>query len=343
MACIIMQRALHPCSKRAFSSWSKKTFLPILYDFDYAKITSQHFWDMMDYVEDDDLKKIEETITKDIFHSMRPDLDLLLYDYTNFFTFIDSSNNRCAIAQRGKNKQKRNDLRQFSLALLITRDFKIPIFSDIYAGNTADAKEFSATIPKIQERLKLLSKSIEDITLVFDKGSNSKDNFTKIKNINYVASLSVFHDEELKKIPFSDFKEISITQDGEKVAFPVYRTNKEIWGKKRTIVMYKSGPLYEGHVKGFNRDLSRTKEELETLKESVKNGYYKKNNQKRNWTPEILRERVESIINKQFVREVITFEILKKKDKTYDLSYEAESSQMLFLEERVFGKIILIT
>ena len=46
---------------------------------------------------------------------------------TNFATFIDSGNDKAPIAQRGKAKQKRADLRLAGLGLVVTRDGGIPL------------------------------------------------------------------------------------------------------------------------------------------------------------------------------------------------------------------------
>jgi len=46
---------------------------------------------------------------------------------TNFATFIDTANGRAPIAQRGKAKQKRADLRLVGLGLVVTRDGGIPL------------------------------------------------------------------------------------------------------------------------------------------------------------------------------------------------------------------------
>ena len=45
---------------------------------------------------------------------------------TNFATYIDSTNDRALIAQRGKAKQKRSALRLVGLALVVTRDGGVP-------------------------------------------------------------------------------------------------------------------------------------------------------------------------------------------------------------------------
>ena len=54
------------------------------------------------------------------------DLSGLVLDMTNFATYIDSTNDRAPIAQRGKAKQKRTDLRLVGLALVVTRDGGVP-------------------------------------------------------------------------------------------------------------------------------------------------------------------------------------------------------------------------
>lgn len=348
MACIVTQRALSPGSKMAFSDWCKKTYLPMLYDFDYKKISSSHFWDMMDYVKDEHLQQIEQELTNDIVSNFNLNLDLLLYDYTNFFTYINTTNEKNSIAQRGKNKQKRNDLRQFSLALLVNREFRIPLFSDIYSGNTADANEFSSTIDTINERLQSLAKGVEDITIVFDKGSNSKENFNKIKGMHYVASFSVSHDKELKKIPFSKFNDLIIKKaknvDEEDTKLLCYGPiTKNIWGQKRTVVMYKSEALYEGQLKGLLSDLEKVKAELLKLKKSAAMGTYKKKGKDIPWTYELLELKIEGVINKQFVRDTVDFNILKISNNKFKITYEINSNKMTYLKERVLGKRILIT
>ena len=205
MSLIVFQRAIRPGSKRAFSSWVKKTFLPMMYDFDYKKVNSQHFWDSMEHVSKNHIEQIELEIAKKIINDYYLELDLLLYDYTNFYTHIATTNKDNTIAQRGKNKQKRNDLRQFCLALMIVKGLKAPIFSDIYKGNKSDSNEFKDSIIKIKDRLLSLSTQIESVTIVFDKGSNSEDNFNLLKNMNYIAAFSVYHDKELRDISYKEF------------------------------------------------------------------------------------------------------------------------------------------
>lgn len=61
---------------------------------------------------------------------------VILYDCTNYFTYIDTLNDRNTEAQRGCNKQGRHNLRQ--LAVAVTPDFHIPLFHALYPGNLND-------------------------------------------------------------------------------------------------------------------------------------------------------------------------------------------------------------
>jgi len=67
------------------------------------------------------------------------DLAGLALDMTSFATYIDSANERAPIAQRGKARQKRTDLRLVGLALVVTGDGGIPIVSHAYAGQHSPA------------------------------------------------------------------------------------------------------------------------------------------------------------------------------------------------------------
>ncbi len=339
MMLIIFQRAIHPESKRAFGSWAKKTFLPTMYNFDCNKTNSQHFWDMMDYVSKNHVEKIEFEIAKKIICDYKLELDLLLYDYTNFFTYVATTNTRNTIAQRGKNKQKRNDLRQFCLALMIVKGLKMPIFSDIYEGNKSDSNEFKDSINKIKSRLLLLSQQIESVTIVFDKGSNSDANFKLIEDINYIAAFSVYHDKELKNISYNEFYNLEKGDENLKC----YRTQKKIWGTNRTVVMYKSETLYEGQLRGFEEDIKKTKEAIKKLEKKVLQGYYIKKKKKKKWSNDILERDADSIINKQFVRDIVEYKITKLENDNFKIKFKFSTKKKEELKNKVLGKKILIT
>src|SRR5437762_4627307 len=79
----------------------------------------------------------------------------LCFDCTNFDTFIDRRTT-AELAQRGHAKSKRIDLRVVGLALLVSTDFHIPLFSRVYPGNQPDSVTFgsvteSGWLPRSEE------------------------------------------------------------------------------------------------------------------------------------------------------------------------------------------------
>ena len=71
----------------------------------------RRFWDAMHQVTMEQLTKIEERIALAMVEEFGLGISTLALDMTNFATYIDSGNKKAPIAQRGKAKQKRTDLR----------------------------------------------------------------------------------------------------------------------------------------------------------------------------------------------------------------------------------------
>ena len=120
------------------------------------------------------------------------DLSGLVLDMTNFATFIDSANERAPIAQRGKAKQKRTDLRLVGLAPGRHPRRRDPAgVARLRRGppgrhpvrHRASTNSSPATAPWPHE--------VESLTVVYDAGQNSADNHAQIEaaGIGFVGSL----------------------------------------------------------------------------------------------------------------------------------------------------------
>ncbi len=168
-------RACRPLSKRAFAAWAATTSLGRLAGTDVVKLTSQHFWDQMDTVSAARLTAIEGALVRRVVAQERIAPDTLFYDTTNFFTFIDSTNHRPKLAQRGRNKQKRHDLRQFGLALVVSREGQLPLFHLLYEGDRPDVRIFPEVLTSVRTRLEqVFGATPPPVTLIYDKGNVSR-------------------------------------------------------------------------------------------------------------------------------------------------------------------------
>jgi hypothetical protein len=85
-----------------------------------SRWTDARIWDNMSRIDEASLQRIESDLSRTAVSRFELDLHFLLFDCTNFFTFIDSFNDRCEMAQRGKSKEGRANLRIVGLALLVT-------------------------------------------------------------------------------------------------------------------------------------------------------------------------------------------------------------------------------
>ena len=93
-----------------------------------------------------ELEEISRRIALRIAAASGLDISSVALDMTNFATFIDTANGKAPIAQRGKAKQKRSDLRLVGLGLVVTRDGGIPLTWHAYPGDRPDVTQFPAMI-----------------------------------------------------------------------------------------------------------------------------------------------------------------------------------------------------
>jgi len=273
-----IHRAIKPDSKRAFASWAKQTTLHELIAFNPERMDSQYFWEQIDTITEEQMEEVEKEITQKLCALGLLFSKLLFYNLTNLFTYIATTNERSELAQRGRNKQKRHDLRQFGLLQVATREFLIPVLSPVYEGNKSDQELFISSLTKIRKMLSELNLELEEFTIVFDKGSNSKNNFKELdqSKLPYVASLTATYHEDLLAIPLSHYQTVIVNGKD----YLCYRTKKKIWGKDkdRTIVITPSEKLRQGQLRGLKQALTKTQRELQELKQKLNSPKLKSEN-----------------------------------------------------------------
>ena len=111
LALAALNRVVAPCSKLAFADWRATTAGPRFTKIPATVLDHRRFWDAMHAVRLEDLQEISRRIALAMVAEFGPDCSSVALDMTNFATFIAPGNPRAPIAQRGKAKQKRADLR----------------------------------------------------------------------------------------------------------------------------------------------------------------------------------------------------------------------------------------
>jgi transposase len=250
-------RLVEPCSKAAFADWWATTAGPRWVRVSEAALDHRRFWEAMDRLGETDLAAIEAELGRRMVAEFDLDLSGLVLDMTNFATFIDSSNGAAPIAQRGKAKQKRVDLRLVGLALVVTRDGGVPLLSHAYPGDRPDVTQFSTVIEALLARYRDLCQGVSSLTVVYDAGQNSADNHDMVEEsgIGFVGSLPPSDHPDLLAIGKRRYR----TVDAERL--PGVRcvdTTVTALGVTRRAVLTHSTTLHTAQSRGFDQTLAQS-------------------------------------------------------------------------------------
>jgi transposase len=335
-----INRAVSPTSKLHFADWYRQTALTRLLPADPATLSSQNFWNHMNLVTAEHVLECEKQITQRLIQRFQLDLRALVYDGTNFFTYINTRT-PAALPQRGHNKQKRGDLRQVSLGLLVSADFHIPLFHKVYAGNVNDSTEFRSITEELSTHYRQLAESCDHITLVFDKGNNSEEAFASLHNtpFHFVGSLVPSQHSELLAISRQQFQ--TLTQPGLE-GVEVYRTQKKVFGQARTVVMTFNQNLHDGQLQGLTAHLSKARRKLRGLQTQLqrrRDGKIKGGNAP---TLDSVKKQIHTICSAQFVEKILHAEVREVR-KGLELTFRTDQATLDRLCRVQFGKTILFT
>ncbi len=150
LALAALNRLAGPCSKLGFERWWKTTAADRFTKTGAPALDHRRFWDAMHAVSLEQLEQISQAIALRIVGLSGLDCSSVALDMTNFATFIDTGNGKAPVAQRGKAKQKRSDLRIVGLGLVVTRDGGIPLTWHAYPGDRPDVTQFATMIGQLR-------------------------------------------------------------------------------------------------------------------------------------------------------------------------------------------------
>jgi transposase len=333
-------RCSSPTSKSKIGEWYDWTILPRVMKIDPKHLTSQRFWDNMDLITEEEIVELQVALAKKVVELYQVDLRVLLYDATNFFTYIDT-NNTCTLPQRGHNKQKRNDLRQIGLALMVSREAGIPLFFDVYQGNESDQVEFDRFIRELVKQFNDIFTACDDLTIVCDKGNNSKKNLQMVDNspFHFVASLSPSHIKGILAIPLEKYQDCQNERlSGQKY----YITKDKVFAAERTVVSVYNPALLEGQLQGIYNNLSKTQNLLNLLQDKLL-AWKNVSRKGKRPTAASVEKQVQKILIRQHMKTLINYTVQDVDNKWVDLQYSVDNQAFDELLNTYLGKTILFT
>lgn len=331
---ILLNKIIDPKSKNSINKWYEKSVICKLLPIEYSKLSGQFFFDLMRELNQKKIERIEYRMAKNI--KKVEEMDSILCDMTHIETYIGEHEGNI-LPQRGRTM---NGRRIVNLALMITRKNSIPLFHIPYPGNINDVTEFAEIVKILEKRYSFLTAHGKNkITIMIDKGNNSEGNINGLDDAGYyfIGRLRPSAYSDLLNKPLTEFK------DKYNKNIKSYSIIKEIYGKKRKLVVKFDKNSFDKSYKEFMDLIERRKKEIQDLQRNVN---YKlrhgKNNSKLFWSKkENVEKAIKRILDKKPTKNLFNFN-LKHNENEIDIKITINKKEY---DERLnfIGKYILFT
>lgn len=286
----VMNRMVDACSKRALPDWLASTAIQFIRPVDTDALNSQRYWERWSRVNQEHIEKISLAFFQKISALEKSKPECFLFDTTNYYTYM-ASDTESDLAKRGKNKEGKDWLRQVGVALLVSKDNRLPLFYHDYEGNCHDSKIFQTILDQVMSAMDRFGKK-GGLTLVFDKGMNSEDNFALIdsnERIHFITTYSTAYSEDLVRVKLTRFEPVDTPKNRrlaemgkEDDRLLAFRTSGEYWEKERAVVVTYNPRTAAKQRYSFDRKLIELQQTLIYLKGRVQT-------QKSHWTdPDVI-------------------------------------------------------
>ena len=173
-----LNRLCDPTSKMDCIRWKETVYEPL-----WDKIQLHELYRALDWLMDN-----KEKIEYQMFHNIRDvfnqNTDLMLFDTTSV-SYWGKGENAPELLKHGHSKEKRNDLKQLIVALLMT-DGGIPVGHEVYPGNQVDVTSFPKIIAKVNKKFNL-----KRVVWVCDRGMISQSNIELLDSIKHEYIIGV--------------------------------------------------------------------------------------------------------------------------------------------------------
>ena len=342
LALAALNRLAAPCSKLRFAEWWATTAAPRFTKIPATVLDHRRFWDAMHAATLEQLEAAGQAITLRAVQASGLDCSSVALDMTNFATFIDTQNKRAPVAQRGKAKQKRADLRLVGLGLVVTRDGGIPLTWHTYPGDKPDVTQFPDMITQLLARYQAVcgrsgvAAEAAGMTVVFDAGQNSEANFAHLAaaGLSWIGSVPASDCPDLLALPASARSIVDADRFGQLTACD---TRRQAYGAGRRAILTHSPELHQAQAAGFGgTTLAKAGKKLDEMAATLARGRTRRPRDK-------VEAEITAITARPWVRRVITWQLTGDQPRDFRLTWQVDAAARTALEEEIFGKHVLIT
>jgi len=331
-------RATWPKSKRAFAEWYQSTVLARLVPAAAEELSSQRFWDHMDVFEEIHVAPLQEALLARIREHFPLGERFLVYDTTNYYTFIHTFNSRPSLPQRGRNKQKRADLRQISLALVVDEEQGLPLYYRCYEGNTPDVVALGASLKGMLGPF-CPQHTSPHLTLILDKGNVSRDNFTALSkaHFSFLAAIPAGWVRQLSQGALKGYQPLSLP-DGRRVK--VYaQPQARLLGIAGKLLVSFSPRFYRRQVRTLDLLQRKADQKLRTLQATIQEAVARN----RPRTEQAVRREMSRALRHDRLKDFCSPTLRLHHGAVEALSWEWDRRKKRAIKHGTFGRTVLFT
>ena len=333
-----LNRVAWPKSKRAFAEWYQDTVLARLVPASRDELSSQRFWDHMNLFEPEHFAPIQRELLHKIQQRFCLGEQFLVYDTTTYYTFIHTFNSRPSLPQRGKNKQKRTDLRPLSLALVVDEERGLPLYYRCYEGHVTDVVALSTSLQEMLGHFLPQSASAR-LTLVLDKGNVSRDNFKALLHaqFSFLAAIPAGWVRQLYQVSLKEYQPLTLP-DGRRIK--VYgQPNKQLGGILGKLLVSFSPRFYRSQVRTLDLLQRKAQQQLLQLHASIQQAVARK----RPRTEKAVRQEVTQVVRLDRLKDFFSFTLRVDQGKVQELCWQWDRHKKRQMKHHDLGKTVLFT
>jgi transposase len=212
------------------------------------------------------------------------------------------------------------------LAQVVDQLTQLPLAHVLYEGARSDMKTFAEFLKPVRKHLLELTGQPDQLTLVFDAGSSSRQNLEDMQY--YVTAVRPSSHLALLEQAAGELCEVQLTSGATARA---WRTSRVIAGQRREVVVVFSAKLHAGQIRGLHQTLSKSWREFEQMGSFART------------TVETAKRKLEKLRKRQYLHSLFCYRI--DQDRTERIRVTAWSDWLEYrrLDKRYFGLRVLIT